>query len=150
MFDLHLSELLSHHEANCSTEILMSLRGMHNYNLLNDGSPWRSCKGTMPNRSILMMNVHLQVIDGSLNYNADIDDQCTMVFVTSWAGHTKRLKTMMTQLRFYTVHLAMFMYCRKVCGRFCCPIDDPCHLYWTLCILHHPETEIYRDFSGQK
>ena len=29
----------------------------------------------MPNRSMLMMNVHLQVIEGSLNYNADIDDQ---------------------------------------------------------------------------
>ena len=76
--------------------------------ILNDGSPSRSW-WTMPIRSILMMNVHLQAIEGSLNYNADIDDQYTMAFVTSWAGHTKRPKTMMTQSRFWAVHLAMAM-----------------------------------------
>ena len=55
----------------------------------------------MPNRSMLMMNVHLQVIEGSLNYNADIDDQYMHGICNKLkAGHTKRPKTMMTQLRF--------------------------------------------------
>ena len=58
-----------------------------------------------------MMNVHLQAIEGSLNYNADIDDQCMHGICNRLkAGHTKRPKTMMTQLRFLAVHLAMTMY----------------------------------------
>ena len=43
----------------------------------------------------------MQGIEGSLNYNADIDDQCMHGICNKLkAGHTKRPKTMMTQLRF--------------------------------------------------